>query len=230
MPGFADICSMRILLLAATRAELAPLLHWLKENEYQAGGHVIITGFTGIGSLMSGWWMGRHFSEIRPQLVIQAGVAGYFGQDWTPGQLMAVKKDCLADLGVWENDQFRSIFDLKLQNEDQPPFNQGWLRNPHERLLEQSGLPLADAVTVNEISTSPRNIVHLQDMGARLESMEGAALHFACLQAGLPFLQIRSVSNRVGVRDKSQWQLGPAIQSLNHYLQHWLPLIKSEWL
>ena len=131
---------------------------------------------------------------------------------------------------MWENDQFRSIFDLKLQNEDQPPFNQGWLRNPHERLLEQSGLPLADAVTVNEISTSPRNIVHLQDMGARLESMEGAALHFACLQAGLPFLQIRSVSNRVGVRDKSQWQLGPAIQSLNHYLQHWLPLIKSEWL
>jgi futalosine hydrolase len=60
--------------------------------------------------------------------------------------------------------------------------------------------------------------------------MEGAALHFACLQSGIPFIQIRTISNTVGVRDKQQWQLPAAIDSLNQYLQHWLPLIKSEWL
>lgn len=221
---------MRILLIAATRAEIAPTLAWLKDHEYQAGGHLIIAAATGIGSLMSGWWLGRHLAEIHPQLVVQAGIAGSFEPDWSAGQAVAVQKDCLADLGAWENDRFRNIFDLQLQNENQPPFNEGWLNNPHDRLLKESGLPVVAAATVNEISTSADDISRLRQEGAAIESMEGAALHFACLQCGVPFIQIRTISNSVGVRDKSKWKMMPAIDALNEYLQHWLPLIKSEWL
>ncbi|MFN4314554.1 MAG: futalosine hydrolase [Chitinophagaceae bacterium] len=230
MARFTDICSMRILLIAATRAELAPTLHWLKDHEYQAGGHLIIAGTTGIGCLMSGWWLGRHLAEIHPQLVVQAGIGGSIDPVWNSRQPVVVEKDCLADLGAWEAGKFKTIFDLQLSYENQPPFYEGWLLNPHHRLLEATQLPKATAATVNEISTEQRDIDRMQGAGIHIESMEGAALHFACLQCGIPFLQIRTVSNQVGVRDKSKWEIANAIESLNSYLQHWLPTIKSEWL
>jgi futalosine hydrolase len=48
--------------------------------------------------------------------------------------------------------------------------------------------------------------------------MEGAALHYVCLQENIPFLQIRSISNRVGERDKAKWEFKEAIKNLNKEL------------
>ncbi len=45
--------------------------------------------------------------------------------------------------------------------------------------------------------------------------MEGAALHYVCLQEQIPFVQIRSVSNYVGERDKTKWKMKEAIENLN---------------
>ena len=48
-----------------------------------------------------------------------------------------------------------------------------------------------------------------------IETMEGAALHYVCLQENIPFIQIRSVSNHVGERDKTKWKMKEAINNLN---------------
>ena len=48
--------------------------------------------------------------------------------------------------------------------------------------------------------------------------MEGAALHYVCLQENIAFLQLRSVSNDVGVRDKTKWDIRSAIDRLNEQL------------
>ena len=48
--------------------------------------------------------------------------------------------------------------------------------------------------------------------------MEGAALHFVCLQQKISFIQIRSVSNYVGERNKSSWKMEEAINQLNKTL------------
>ena len=45
--------------------------------------------------------------------------------------------------------------------------------------------------------------------------MEGAALHYVCLCEKIPFLQLRCVSNYVGERDKSKWEMTEAISNLN---------------
>jgi futalosine hydrolase len=62
--------------------------------------------------------------------------------------------------------------------------------------------------------------------------MEGAALHYVCLQSGVPFLQLRSVSNTVGVRDKTKWDIKLAITRLNETLIPLLtnPALKNEIL
>ena len=49
--------------------------------------------------------------------------------------------------------------------------------------------------------------------------MEGAALHYVCLSEKIPFLQLRSVSNYVGERDKNKWAVREAIANLNIELQ-----------
>jgi futalosine hydrolase len=48
--------------------------------------------------------------------------------------------------------------------------------------------------------------------------MEGAALHYVCLQLAVPFAQVRSISNYVTPRDKSLWKMKDAIINLNNWL------------
>lgn len=43
--------------------------------------------------------------------------------------------------------------------------------------------------------------------GAVIENMEGAGAAHVAIHYGLPFLEIRAVSNRVGDRDKRRWDL-----------------------
>lgn len=59
-------------------------------------------------------------------------------------------------------------------------------------------------------------------IGAVIESMEGAALHYVALMESVPFLQIRAVSNYIGERDKSKWLLQKAIGNLNQQLERLL--------
>ena len=49
---------------------------------------------------------------------------------------------------------------------------------------------------------------------ADLENMEGFALALACRRAGLPFLEVRAVSNLVGSREKKHWDLALALREL----------------
>jgi futalosine hydrolase len=44
--------------------------------------------------------------------------------------------------------------------------------------------------------------------------MEGAAVYYVCLQEGVPFVEIRTVSNAVGESDSSKWQTSLALNSL----------------
>ena len=53
---------------------------------------------------------------------------------------------------------------------------------------------------------------------ADVESMEGAAFFEACLAAGVPFAEIRAVSNAVGEEDRSRWNIPLALANLQSFL------------
>ena len=48
--------------------------------------------------------------------------------------------------------------------------------------------------------------------------MEGAALHYVARESNIPFVQIRAISNYIGERDKSKWEMKSAIDNLNQTL------------
>jgi futalosine hydrolase len=203
---------MHILLAAATIFEIQPSIDALGKND---GPAVLITG---VGSIPTAWSLMRHIDSQRPDLIIQAGIAGCFTGE-KPGATFAAREDEFADLGVWENGSFHSPFDLGLADPDAPPFSKGRLINPYDNLLAITGLPAIRALTINEITTDPRRITWYRDnRNAVVESMEGGPLHYVCLRENIPFLQLRSVSNAVGVRDKTKWDIPLAIARLNEHL------------
>jgi len=215
MATIADICNMYLLLTAATAAEIQPCIDFLEKNNFTLQPHDTEVLITGVGAVATTYSLTHHLIHHKPGLVIQAGIAGSFRQN-KAGEVVTVKEDFFGDAGVWENEQFNNIFDLRLADDNQAPFTNRSLTNPYQKLLHLSGQEQVKAITVNEISTDARRIEwYKQNLTPVVESMEGAAFHYVCLQENIPFLQVRSVSNGVGERDKSKWIMQEAINNLN---------------
>jgi len=151
--------------------------------------------------------------------VVQAGVAGSFDLRIPLGAVVAVNQDAIADQSVVELQKLKTLFDLKLVPQDQYPYKKGWLINPNKDILKKTKLKIVKGISVNQISTSKQMIKFYRDVFDPVtESMEGAALHYVCLMENIPFVQIRSISNYIGERNKKKWDMMDSIANLNDTL------------
>lgn len=180
---------------------------------------------SGVGMLVAGFSIAKLIFTEKPDLIIQAGIAGTFDAHIAPGKVVAVKEEFMADTGVEENLRFNDVFDLGLLHHNTFPFCSRGLKN--SLLNEYNFLKLAavTGVTINEITTRADRIEELKaKYGADVESMEGASLHYCCLQTSTPFIQIRAISNHIGERNKSKWKFREAFDSLaatvSEYVEH----------
>jgi futalosine hydrolase len=204
---------MNCLLVAATTKEIAP---FLDRHRAGAGNSQVDVLITGVGLTAVTYSLAKQIGLKKPDLVIQAGIAGCFDPNISLGSVVVVRQDTIADLGVTEGNQLNTVFDLGLVDANRFPFNKGWLVNPNSKLIKQSGLKAVNAVSVNQITTSKQMIgSYISKFGPVVESMEGAALHYVCLQEKIPFLQLRSISNYIGERDKKKWNIKEAVLNLN---------------
>ncbi len=197
---------MQILLIAATKSEIEPL------NALPVYVDIEITG---IGCPAALYQLQKKLYQTKYDLVIQAGIAGTFNNKFKPGDVVIVRQDTFADIGIEESCEFTSIYQTGFADKNKFPFTDGWLVNENV-YVKNLNLPLANAVTINKISDSEFQKKQLiKNFAPDIETMEGAALHYVCLQENIPFLQIRGISNEVGIRDKSKWKMKDAIINLN---------------
>jgi futalosine hydrolase len=204
---------MLLLILSATEFEINETASWLNNRSFSHNVQKPELLISGIGQLQTAYSLQKKIGLQRPDLVIQAGIGGADSFEDT-GKVFAIRSETIADLGVMGKGGFRNIFDLGLDDPDRFPFQGGKLINPYLFLLEWTGLSDREGITVNEIKSADfsgfqRNPVPV------VESMEGAALHYICLMEKIPFLQIRSISNALGERDKRKWKLTEARESLH---------------
>ena len=215
---------MNCLIVAATAKEIAPFLQYYRNAEKKPGtitqSDVLVSG---IGMTATTYHLTKHFSLKRPDLVIQAGVAGCFDTSIPLGAVLAIKQDTIADESVVELKKLKTLFDLKLVPQNRQPYKNGWLVNPDKALLKSTGLKVVKGISVNQITTSAQMIRFYKDQfNPVTESMEGAALHYVCLAEKIPFLQIRSISNYIGERNKKKWNMADSISALNNSLINFL--------
>lgn len=171
---------------------------------------------SGVGMLSTAVSLMQLIYTEKPDLIIQAGIAGAFSKDIKLGSIYTINEEQIGDMGVWEDEKWKDIFDLKLEKSSYHPFEKRKLANPWLADYNVLKLPVVNAVTVNQITTSPQQMhTYTKKYDATLESMEGAALHFVCRMMNTPFIQIRAISNYVGVRDKTQWDIKLSLSQLN---------------
>lgn len=207
---------MNILLVSATKQEIAPFLQEMKTDiagkelsSHRYRGHSVDVLITGVGIAQTAYYLGRHLSN-KYDLAINAGICGSFNTSIKLGELIQVSEDYFADLGAEDDDKFISISELSLPAAY-------YVKNEHP--FEVADIRKVRGVTVN---TTHGNEASIQKFSARIkadvESMEGAAFIWACNQQKIKCVQLRAVSNYVEKRDRSKWKIGEAISSLGEAL------------
>lgn len=215
MPEF---CNMQILVVAATEMEIAPFL-----AQHISVDHLI----TGVGVPACMYRLQKKVQQKKYDCIIQAGIAGSFTQNIALGETVLVERDCFADLGIFENNKLISLFDAGFVNKNEMPYKNGWLVN-ETGLLNHFSLPKLTAVTVNMVTEQKMLIDEYRKLyEPAIETMEGAALHYTCLMENIPFLQLRTISNMVGERDKSKWKILEAVHNLNNHLLEITEVLKQ---
>lgn len=210
-----EICRMQILLIAATKSEIGSFATSNKRVE------VFIAG---VGVPATLYQLQKKLQQNKTDLVIQAGIAGSFNYNIALGEVVLVKQDTFADIGMEEKNNFTGIFNSGFADKDAFPFSDGWLINANN-IFTHSLLPAVKAITVNKVSDSfVQKQQMIKNFGPDIESMEGAASHYVCLQEHVPFIQIRSISNYAGERDKSKWKMKEAIANLDRELRKLMEL------
>ena len=219
-----DLYAMtKVLITAATTAEWMPAFEQVNAHKTTTENAQVTFHVSGVGMLASAVSLTKLVLEEKPDIIIQAGIAGTFNQQLSLGSSVVVRDEILGDMGVEENGIWKDIFDLKLEGDNLHPFEKKQLPNPFLQQYNLLQLPEVVSVTVNEISTHANRIHQIvQKYHPDIESMEGAALHYVCRKVNIPFLQIRSLSNYVGERDKTKWKMKEAITNLNEVLLRYI--------
>jgi futalosine hydrolase len=204
---------MNILLIAATAKEIEPFLQHYRNSQTSLNIDILITG---IGLTSTTYHLAKQLQLKRPELVIQAGVAGCFDKQLSLGSVVILNQDIIADESVVELKKLKTLFDLKLVPQNQFPYNKGWLINSNSTFIKRVGIKTVKGISVNQITSSKEMIAFYKNkFNPVTESMEGAALHYVCIMEKIPFLQVRSISNYIGERNKKKWNMNESIINLN---------------
>jgi futalosine hydrolase len=202
---------VRILIVAATAAELDPCLPRIKAT---GGVDVLVTG---VGMVATAVRCAQTLALQNYDFALNLGVCGSFDPSLPPGATVHVVSDCIAELGAEDGDRFLTVQELQLLGNDEFPFRGGRLVNdaPPANVALRA-LQAVHGITVNTVHGDERSIdVVVRRFQPQVESMEGAAFMYACLVQGVPFAQVRAVSNIVERRNRTAWKLKDAIDNLS---------------
>jgi futalosine hydrolase len=218
--------SFKILYVTATSSE-AESLESLQgivrvSGGYRYGNFNIDLLVTGVGSVATIWAMTKWISlNTKPDLAINAGIAGSYKDDIMIGDIVMPVSECFADAGIEDGEDFLTLTEAGLSKADDFPFRNGLL-NTDKRYSDRmkSILKPARAITVNTATGSETTKGKmLKKFNPDIETMEGAAFFYICIHENMPFMAMRAISNRIEPRNISNWNIPFALQELSKRLK-----------
>lgn len=219
---------MKILIVAATQGEIAPLFEdgieqktesQQLEEALDASTQDLRILVTGVGMVATAFSLGRHLAANQYDLAINLGIAGSFNRSLNLGEVVEVTTDMLAELGAEDDEDFLPIDQLGFgESVFTATSTLSGIFSQNEVAGDDLLIKQTTGITVNTVHGNEQAIRKVTNrVNAQVESMEGAAFFYACRKAGVPCLQIRAVSNYVEKRNRDSWQIGLAIKNLNTF-------------
>jgi futalosine hydrolase len=217
---------VRILIVAATAAEIDPLVAGLRfcadgearVTRCKRGSRDVDVLTTGVGMVATAAWCARVLAmEDVYDMALNVGLCGSFDASIAPGTVVHVITEQLSELGAEDDGAFLSVQELGLLETYEFPFQAGRLLNAGPPLNEVLlRLPGVHGITVNTVHGNEQTIAAVRRRcSPQVESMEGAAFMYACLMHQIPFAEVRAVSNVVERRNRGAWTIKEAIDNLN---------------
>ena len=216
---------MKILIVAASNTETKQLSDKLEftqsiNNNYQCykygtlGIDILVTG---VGSIFTTYYLTKALSANNYDLAINIGIAGSFDYFLEQGFVVNVIQDQFADLGVEENDNFYTLSEKELMNENIYPFRREILKNQGTYDIDEvDSLIPVKSITVNTLIGSLDSVEKLKNkFKPEIMTTEGAAFFYVCLMENKPFLQLRAISNFVEIRKIENWNIPLALKNLS---------------
>lgn len=231
---------MNILIVSATEFEISFLLKKLsfetilqgKEYFYSDKKININILIAGIGSVFTVYHLSKHLnlSKKNYDLVINTGIAGSFDKNITLGGVVQIIEDQFADLAIEHSDgRLETFFEANFLNSNEKPFSNGILIPEKVIWQNKISLPKKKGITVNLTHGSEETIkIFSAKYKANIESMEGAAVFYVCMNENIPVIQIRSISNYVESRNRENWKIPDAIRNLNNLIFDFISHITSD--
>lgn len=214
----------RLLVAVAVQAEAEAVLRGLRDgarpvlldrgelrrSEHASGTEVDVL-VAGVGPVAAAVSVTALLAQQRYDLVVSAGIAGGFAPRAPIGTIVVAEELVLADLGAETPDGFQDVAALGFGSVRHTP-PPGVVRRAADALDAATGTVL----TVSTVTGSAERAAELtvRHPHAVAEAMEGYGVAEAAARYGVPMLEVRTVSNPVGPRDRAAWQIGEALGAL----------------
>lgn len=223
---------MAIALLTATVKEMRGALGFLqdppqvepgREEVFSLAGRELVLCVTGLGVVNGALALGRVLALPDIRGVVNMGVAGSFDLRALPlGAVCVVRREIWPEYGLLGPDGVDPKgLGLSLGDADGAAVWDRLDLDPRQA-AERLDLGLsrfwaqAVSLTVSGVTGTPERAAELAArFSPDVENMEGFALAYGCARQNTPFLEIRSVSNRVGSRPPRDWDLDLALSRLS---------------
>lgn len=175
---------------------------------------------TGVGPVEAAAAVSRALAVSRPELLINAGLAGAFAGCAEIGEGVVVADDSLAlclETGapIALPDEAtvvdRATSDLSIV----------------DRLVEL-GFRSVRGITVTQVTALDGTAARLAAQGVGIETMEGFAVLRAAEIAGVPAVEVRGISNTAGDRERSGWNFDAGARGLQNILSALLSLVGTK--
>ncbi len=214
-----------ILAVAATEIEMAPFLAQITAQALSCR-----TLVTGVGPLETALRLTKFLCESEQQFdfVLHFGVGGAYilpEQSCQPKLLdiCLAEQEVAGDFGICLGNAM-DYLDSSLTGEIVYDMDNSLLKKCCS-IFDRLGIIYHTGVfiTVNGITgTRTRGEMLRSRWGALCENMEGAAVARVCREFGLPYAELRCISNFVEDRDPSTWRLQEACKKAAHTAIHLL--------
>lgn len=193
---------------------------WLPEplRPKQPGFEIVLSG---IGKSNAAAATAKVLEPPRHRAVLSVGIAGSL-EPMDLGQVVIASSSVFADEGLQSPDGFKDCasmgFPLGAFSGSAVPVNEGMMRELEtvlSTLFPRTGL----IATVSTCSGTDSLAAQVRNRtGALAEAMEGASVGLVAHRLGVPFGEVRIISNTTGDRGSQRWDINVALSKLSEVI------------